>query len=111
MPPAEIILWSELKNKRLDGYKFRRQYSIENYVVDFYCPELKLAIEVDGQSHYIDGATRHDKKRQDIIESFGINILRFTNREVYENIEGVLIKLKQHIGKKPPLTPPCQGGD
>ncbi|MGD0919462.1 MAG: DUF559 domain-containing protein [Thermodesulfobacteriota bacterium] len=52
MPKAEVILWSRLKGKRLDGYKFRRQFSVAQFVVDFYCPRLKLAIEVDGDSHF-----------------------------------------------------------
>jgi very-short-patch-repair endonuclease len=51
MPQAEIILWSKLKNKGFKGYKFRRQYSVGKFVIDFYCPRLKLAIEVDGKSH------------------------------------------------------------
>lgn len=52
MLKAEVILWSRLKGKRLDGYKFRRQFSVAQFVVDFYCPRLKLAIEVDGDSHF-----------------------------------------------------------
>ena len=52
MPKAELILWSTLKSKGLDEYKFRRQYSVAQFVVDFYCPRLKLAIEVDGDSHF-----------------------------------------------------------
>jgi len=60
MPQAEVILWSKLRNKALKGYKFRRQYSIERFVIDFYCPQLKLAIEVDGDSHFCKriGSTR-----------------------------------------------------
>jgi very-short-patch-repair endonuclease len=56
MPLAEIILWSRSKGRQLGGYKFRRQYSVEYFMIDFYCPELKLAIEVDGDSHYTEGA-------------------------------------------------------
>jgi very-short-patch-repair endonuclease len=52
MPLAEIILWERLKNRQLEGYKFRRQYSVQDFVIDFYCPELKLAVEIDGESHY-----------------------------------------------------------
>jgi very-short-patch-repair endonuclease len=52
MPLAEIILWGRLKGRQLDGYKFRRQSSVEDFIIDFYCPELKLAVEIDGESHY-----------------------------------------------------------
>ncbi len=97
MPPAEFILWSQLRDKGLKGYKFRRQYSVENFVLDFYCPKLKLAIEVDGDSHFVEGADMSDRERQTIIESFGINFLRFTNREIYENINGVMNKILEYI--------------
>ncbi len=94
MPLAEIILWSKLKGKNM-GYKFRRQYSVGEFVIDFYCPELKLAIEIDGCSHFIDEAEVRDKERQMIIESYGFTFLRFTNEEIYNNIDGVLTKIMQ----------------
>ncbi|MCL5062816.1 MAG: endonuclease domain-containing protein [Nitrospiraceae bacterium] len=97
MPQVEVILWSKLKNNGLKGYKFRRQYSVEKFVIDFYCPKLKLAIEVDGDSHFVEGSKIRDKERQAIVESFGITFLRFTNREIYENINGVLNKIVEHI--------------
>ena len=91
MPNAEVLLWSELKNKQLKGLKFRRQQGIGPYIVDFYCPNLKLAIELDGNSHFDDeNIYKYDKKRQKYIESFGITFLRFTNGNVYENLESVL---------------------
>ena len=89
-PMAEILLWTELKGKQLDGYKFRRQYSIGPYIADFYCVKAKLAIEVDGESHFMPGADIKDKRRQDYIESFGLRIVRFTNTDVYQNIDGVI---------------------
>jgi len=97
MPKAEVILWSKLKGKGLMGYKFRRQYSIGSFVIDFYCPKLKLAIEVDGDSHFIEGAEDYDKERQAIIEVYGIKFFRFTNKEICENIEGVLTSVVKHI--------------
>ena len=97
MPEAEIILWSRLKGKGLKGYKFRRQYGIGKFVVDFYCPRLRLAIEVDGDSHFVEGADERDKKRQMIVESYGITFLRFTNREVRENLSGVLSRIDEHL--------------
>lgn len=94
MPPAEVILWSKIKGKQLKGYKFRRQYSVGRFVIDFYCPEIKLAIEVDGESHYTDDEIKqYDQDRQAFIESFGIRFVRFTNTEIYNNLDGVLQKL------------------
>ena len=88
VPKAESILWAQLKNKRLYGYKFRRQYSAGPYVIDFYCPKLKLAIEIDGPSHI--GQEAYDQERQIFIEQFGIKFLRFNNRDIFQNIGGVI---------------------
>ena len=101
MPKAEVILWSKLKNKGLDEYKFRRQYSVGKFVVDFYCPRLKLAIEVDGDSHFCEESEVLDKERQNFIESFGISFLRFTNREIYENLNEVLAEIEKRMKKRP----------
>jgi very-short-patch-repair endonuclease len=106
MPSAEVILWGRLKGRQLGGYKFRRQYSVENFVVDFYCPELKLAIEVDGDSHYIEDAKLSDRERQIKIETFGIQFLRFTNREIYENLQEVLLGLMERIKQITSPAPP-----
>ena len=104
MPMAEVILWSKIKNKSLNNFKFRRQFSVGQYVLDFYCPMAKLGVEVDGDSHYID-ETNQDLTRRKNIESFGIRIIRFTNKDISENIEGVLEKIIENLNK-PPLTPP-----
>jgi very-short-patch-repair endonuclease len=97
MPPAEVILWSTLRGKSLKGCKFRRQYSIGKYIVDFYYPQFKLAIEIDGESHFVDGADTYDRNRQEIIESAGVRFLRFTNTDVYERLEGVIDKILERI--------------
>ena len=89
-PSAEIVLWSRLRRKHIHGYKFRRQYSVGPFVLDFYCPALKLAVEIDGDSHFLADAVTQDKKRQDYIETFGIQFLRFTNEQVYRNLDDVL---------------------
>ena len=73
--------------------------------MDFYCPKLKLAIEVDGGSHFTEGADSYDKERQSIIESYGIEFLRFTNNEIYDNLGWVMGMIEQCI-EKPPLAPP-----
>jgi very-short-patch-repair endonuclease len=70
IPKAELVLWTKLRSKGLDGHKFRRQYSVGKYVVDFYCPKLKLAVEVDGDSHFSEGAKEGDKERQSFIRIF-----------------------------------------
>lgn len=90
MPLAEKLLWAKLRSKSVNGYKFRRQYSVEKYVIDFYCPQLKLAVEIDGESHFIEGAEDADRNRQSEIEQFGITFLRFTNIDIYENLDAVL---------------------
>ena len=89
-PAAETVLWSRLRRKHVHGYKFRRQYSVGPYVIDFYCPALKLAVEIDGDSHFVADAVTQDKQRQDYIESFGVQFLRFTNEQVYRNLDHVL---------------------
>jgi len=109
-PKAERILWSYIKNKQL-GYKFRRQYSVERYIIDFYCSELKLAIKVDGDTHYMNQEVmEYDKERQLYIESFGIRFLRFTNDDVYTNIEGVIEAIQNYLCTTPSCPPPCEGG-
>lgn len=90
MPDAEIIMWSHLKNKQLNGLKFRRQYGVGRYIVDFYCPKMRLIIEIDGDSHFTDEAEQYDKQREEYMQSLGLSILRFTNRDVREKLPEVL---------------------
>jgi len=97
MPPAEVILWSKIRAKQLGGYKFRRQYSVDQYILDFYCPKAKLGIEIDGDSHFSELAQKHDRKRQYLIESLGIKVLRFNNREIYENLDSVWEAIRNHL--------------
>ena len=84
MPVAERLLWKQLRNEAL-GVKFRRQVSIGKYVVDFYCPSLHLAIEVDGESHAGEVAQKYDEVRQRAIESLGARFIRVNNEDVYRN--------------------------
>ncbi len=88
----EQKLWARIRNKQL-GVRFRRQYGIGRYVVDFYCPELALVIELDGDSHYAEGAQEYDQVRDAFMESLGLRVLRFTNLDVMNNIEGVLVEV------------------
>ena len=100
MPPAEVTLWQPLRNRQANGHKFRRQYSVDRYILDFYCPSAKLAIEIDGDSHFNELAAQADKIRQQTIEELGINFLRFTNNDVYENLDEVFETILKHL---PPL--------
>ena len=88
--PQEIILWSKLRNNQT-GYKFRRQVSIGKYVVDFYCTEKKLVIEIDGIQH--DDAKEYDEIRTHYLKTQGIDVLRFWNNERNTIIEGVMVKI------------------
>ena len=97
-PLAEQRLWLRLRNRQLMGYRFRRQYGVGPYVLDFYCPELKLAIEVDGDSHF--EAREYDRKRQRYIESLGIRVLRFTNREVFERLDDLARGIAAFAGRR-----------
>jgi len=103
LPKAEVILWSRLQRKQLWGYKFRRQFSVGSYVIDFYCPELKVAIEIDGASHFKEGVEEYDHNRQESIEKLGISFLRFTNNDIYKNLIGVLQAIGDKIQKIKPL--------
>lgn len=85
---SEVLLWNYLKGKQVKGYDFHRQKPIKNYIVDFYCSELKLAIEIDGESYY--GNEIKDNIRQNEIEEFGITFLRFDESEIYFNLDGVM---------------------
>lgn len=97
MPPTEKILWEKLRRRQIEGCKFRRQYSIGAFVVDFYAPELKLAIELDGESHFVDGAQTYDQERDAFLVSKGTRMMRFTNDQVYEELDGVLLAIAQKI--------------
>ena len=105
MTKAETFLWLEIKDRKILGCKFRRQFGIGIYVVDFYCPEVKLAIEADGATHYTDEEIKYDKLRQMSIENLGVTFLRFTNSEIYEYMFNVLEKIKSVIEELKRLNP------
>ena len=85
---SEVLLWNQLKRKQMKGYQFLRQKPLDHYIVDFFCYDLMLAIEIDGSSH--DDKLEEDEIRQERLESFGVRFLRFTDRDVKKNLEGVL---------------------
>ena len=88
MTKSERVLWSRLRRNQMQ-YKFRRQYSIGNYIVDFYCDKLNLAIEVDGMTHYNENVFEKDCIRQKYLESLGIRMLRFNSEDVFKRIEQI----------------------
>lgn len=89
---AEQTLWKKLKAKKFHGLKFRRQHPLNKFIVDFYCNELKLAIELDGNIHLVEEIHDRDVEREKIILRFGVTILRFENEEVLQNIYSILTK-------------------
>jgi very-short-patch-repair endonuclease len=94
---AENILWQEIRNRKLDGYKFRRQHPIDKFIVDFYCHKKKLVVELDGGIHNHEEIKEYDVARSDELEMFDIKVIRFTNEEVYKNLDDVLRRIKQEL--------------
>ena len=92
---AEILLWNELKGKKMLGCDFHRQKPVHRYIVDFFCPELMLAVEIDGASHV--DKVEEDKKRQEDLESLGIRFLRFQDDQVKKDLGAVVDIIKQWI--------------
>jgi very-short-patch-repair endonuclease len=97
MPEPERRIWNQLRARQVNGHKFRRQYSIGKYIIDFYCPEAKLALEIDGDSHFNEEQRLRDITRQQYIESKGIHFLRFTNTDILENLDGVLVRIAESL--------------
>ena len=98
MTLSEIILWQEIRKKNLE-VQFHRQVPIDNYIVDFYCHELKLAIEVDGSSHNLDEALEKDIIRQNKLKQLGISFIRFDNLEVKNDMYNILKELEGKINE------------
>jgi very-short-patch-repair endonuclease len=109
MTASEQRLWRYLRGKRMAGHKFRRQFSVDQFIVDFYSPELKLAIEIDGDSHAGEKEGKYDKLREKHFSRLGVNFLRFTNQEVMKNLESVLMAIASGVAKKTPPNLPLAG--
>jgi very-short-patch-repair endonuclease len=97
MTKAEIILWSRLRSKQVEGFKFRRQQPLLDYIVDFYCHKLKLIIEVDGDFHSQNNIPKYDQKRDNILRLNGYQILRLSNFEVETEINLTISKIQLYI--------------
>ncbi|MCD6413398.1 MAG: endonuclease domain-containing protein, partial [Elusimicrobia bacterium] len=97
MPTPEVVLWQKIRRKQL-GIKFRRQFAIGKYILDFYAPGVRLAVEIDGESHFATAGSRDkDKKRDEFLAKRGIKVLRFLNTEVMRNLNGVLQKILEEV--------------
>jgi len=109
---AEIILWLKLKGKQMYGYDFHRQKPIDNYIVDFFCNELELAIEVDGYSHELLDVYYKDVKKENRLKVLGIKVLRFTDTQVLKDMFNVLNAIEYYIFEFEKHTPnPSQEGN
>ena len=114
LTPAEAAFWNLVKYSKLDGRKFRRQHSIGKYIFDFYCPAEKLAVELDGQPHFLEHPKLNDLSKRQFAESHGILVIRFENKSVFEDADWVLAVIRSNFGWKqrttrsaePAATPP-----
>jgi len=98
LTPAEARLWSMVKNSQLDGRKFRRQHSFTGYILDFYCSSEKLGIELDGEVHFNERAAQYDYERDLFLLYFGVRVLRFENKLVFEEPDWVLSSIRDAFG-------------
>jgi very-short-patch-repair endonuclease len=97
---SEKLVWAKLRNRQLGGFKFFRQYSVGPYILDFYCPEIKIAMEIDGGQH--EENKNYDNQRTIYLRQKEIEVLRFWNNDVVHNIDGLLEEVMKNIT---PLTP------
>jgi very-short-patch-repair endonuclease len=100
--PAEVRLWSALRKRQLAGLKFRRQHPYGQFILDFFCVERQLAVEVDGRVHLSAEQAAHDAERSEFLAQRGVHVLRFTNEEIEQHLPDVLHKI---IEAASPLTP------
>ncbi|HCC23456.1 TPA: hypothetical protein DF272_04775 [Candidatus Falkowbacteria bacterium] len=97
MTGTERLLWSKIRRKQLNGFHFYRQKILGNYIVDFYCPAASLVIEVDGSQHFEPENQFYDEERTAYLETLGLRVIRFTNRDVLTNIEGVVLEIMKYL--------------
>lgn len=107
---SEVLLWAQLKGRKMRGYQFMRQKPVGEYIVDFYCSTLQLVIEIDGESH--NGRFDYDMGRQQFLESLGLTVLRFNDVEAKRDVENVVMAIEGWIAQgkdTTPLTPFFKG--
>ena len=109
MTKAEVKLWVHIRKRQIAGLQFYRQRPIGNYIADFYCPEEKLVVEVDGGQHYETEGLRYDEEWDAYLRGLDLNVLRFSNLDVLSNICGVIEKIENIVAKEKVLCPPSKG--
>lgn len=104
--PEEILLWERLRNRRLHGFRFVRQFSVDQFVLDFYCPARLLGIEIDGSQHFTDAGRTHDAERTKLLATRNIRVIRFRNQEIRDRLDAVVetihVALQEQASKKSP---------
>ena len=111
--PAEQKLWRCIRNRRLNGFKFRRQHGVTRFITDYYCAECKLVVELDGDSH--EGRAQYDRNRTELLKAEGLHLIRFLNTDLFENLDGVLEAILQECERRArhlrqPLAPTLSPG-
>ena len=104
MTDAERLLWSKIKGRQVSGTRWYRQKPFGDFILDFYCHEAKLVIEVDGGQHFEEKGRLADKARDEKLGQMGFRVLRFGNNEVFQNIDGVLMAIQEEIQKSLPTS-------
>jgi very-short-patch-repair endonuclease len=99
MTEAETVMWKALRNKKLNGFKIRRQHPIGSYIADFYCHDVRLVIEIDGEIHDSVESKSNDEDRSMVLKELGIQVIRFTNFEIIHHLNEVLVKIYAEIEK------------
>ncbi|HVH11396.1 MAG TPA: endonuclease domain-containing protein [Longimicrobium sp.] len=107
--PAERMLWRVLRDRAVNGLKFRRQHPLDGFVLDFYCPEVKLCVELDGGIH--DTQAERDAGRTAQLEARGLRVIRFRNEEVEDDMASVLRRIAKAASRVPPVGEPRQAPD
>ena len=103
MTKSEAVLWKRLKDRKLFKVKFRRQHPVNIFIVDFYCHEYKLVIEVDGDIHNDEIACQYDSGRTEVLNKFGLKVIRFTNDQILYSLDSVIKKIQREITERSPL--------
>jgi len=103
MTKAEAVLWKKLRDRNVFSIKFRRQHPVYNFIVDFYSHEYKLVIEVDGDIHNDEIASQYDLGRTEVLNNFGLKVIRFTNNQILYSLDSVIEKIQREIAKRTPL--------
>ena len=97
---SEKIVWMYLRKRKMKE-RFLRQYSVDNYIIDFYCPKLKIAIEIDGDVHEQEKQKKHDRVRQEYLEQIGIKFIRIKNDELFDNPNKAFERIENKIKEEP----------